>query len=110
MHEEKEVVLRYQLPNIMKSIRKALKLSQGRLRRQMLNCSESNVLGMSQESISYWESGKIVPGIASIRAWVTVVSSEITKLREFKERSEVQAAKERSKKSRKKEKDNEWKV
>lgn len=99
MDEEKEVVLRNQLPKIMKTIRKALKLSQGQLNRQMLNYSESRVLGISQESISYWESGKIVPGIASIQAWLTVISSEIKQL---KERSEVQAAKEGSKKSTRK--------
>lgn len=102
--EEQELVYRNQLPNIMKTVRKALKLSQKQLSEEMLKL---DISGASRESISYWEDGKVAPGIASIRAWLKVTSCEITKLREFKERSEAKAAKERSKESRRKVKGNE---
>lgn len=91
--EERELIAKAEVAQLMKGIRKALKLSQKEV---------ADLSGLSRQAISMYETADMQPSIGSIKLYIEAISKQIIRLREFKERSERQAAKERSKESRRK--------
>jgi len=88
---ESEIIAKAELPILLKGVRKALKLSQ----QELAELSE-----ISRQSICYYESGHVTPTMMSLKMWLDAVSREI-------KRRKTKGVRERSKKSRKKEIDNE---
>lgn len=77
--QTKEIIARAQLPKLMRVIRVALGLSQEKLGR---------LFGVSRQSISYYETGDMLPTIGTLDKWLDAVVSQIKDLRQDRKKLE----------------------
>jgi len=64
----KEVVARFELPKLMREVRKSLGISQEKL---------SELSGISRQSINYYENGNAVPTIETMELWIKAIKEII---------------------------------
>ena len=73
MHAQtREIIARSELPKLMKGIRVALGLSQEGL---------ATLSGISRQSISYYETGDMLPRAETLGKWLEAVTARIEELR-----------------------------
>ena len=67
-----ETLLKLVTPNLMRTIRKALGLSQEQM---------ANLVGVSRQMVNYYEAANAYPSADTWMKWIAVVEKEIKKLR-----------------------------
>jgi Helix-turn-helix. len=72
METTKEVIVRAELPKLMRAVREALGLSQQQL---------AKLSGISRQMISYYETADAIPSIETFNKWLGAITAEIKKLR-----------------------------